>query len=114
LTIPSQPVSWEWSKSNYGTRGIYSSIGASKRKYQEEGVSNYSYLKLLTIKDVTELFNIKESKLRRAILNNEIPYIKLGGLIRFRITDLERYLYYSRIDCKNLGIGLHPEEPVLC
>ncbi|OFZ26164.1 MAG: hypothetical protein A2381_08585 [Bdellovibrionales bacterium RIFOXYB1_FULL_37_110] len=41
-------------------------------------------LELLTMKEVIELFKVKESKVRRAIFKKEIPYIKLGGLIRFK------------------------------
>lgn len=73
-----------------------------------------SSLRLLTIGEVTELFNIKESKLRRAILQNEIPYIKLGGLIRFRVIDLENYLFNSRIESKNDSCDLLSSESVLC
>ena len=62
---------------------------------------NYRELKLLKIGEVVELFQIKESKLRRAILKKEIPYIKLGGLIRFKKSDLEDYLSSSRVTGKN-------------
>ena len=54
-------------------------------------------LELLTIGEVAKLFNVKESKLRRAILKKEIPYLKLGGLIRFKKSDLEEYLNGQRV-----------------
>ena len=49
-------------------------------------------LELLTINEVINLFKIRESKLRRAILKKEIPYVKLGGLIRFKKADLIKYI----------------------
>jgi len=51
-----------------------------------------SELELLTINEVISLFKIRESKLRRAILKKEIPYVKLGGLIRFKKADLIAYI----------------------
>lgn len=58
-------------------------------------------LKLLTIEEVRELFKIKESKIRKAILKKEIPYIKLGGLIRFREADLLEFIKESTVLCKS-------------
>ncbi len=56
-----------------------------------------SELKLLTKEEVIKLFQIKNSKLRRAILKKEIPYVKLGGLIRFKKADLLTYLEKQRV-----------------
>ena len=52
----------------------------------------YEGLELLGIEDVKRLFKVKESKMRRAILKKEIPYIKLGGLVRFEKNELKKYL----------------------
>lgn len=49
--------------------------------------------KLLTIEECAELLNVKISWLRRKIYNKEIPYVKLGHLIRF---DTERILNWVK------------------
>jgi len=56
-------------------------------------------LELLTLEEVINLFKIKESKIRRAIFNKEIPYVKLGGLVRFRELDLKEYIKSNLITC---------------
>lgn len=57
-------------------------------------------LELLRIDEVMVLFKIKGSKIRRAILRKEIPYIKLGGLIRFKKDDLKNYLEQQTVKSK--------------
>ena len=44
--------------------------------------------KLLTIQDAAELLNVKISRMRAMIFKNEIPFFKLGRLIRFDKDDL--------------------------
>lgn len=55
-------------------------------------MQGYEGLELLGIEDVKRLFKVKESKMRRAVLKKEIPYIKLGGLIRFEKNELKKYI----------------------
>lgn len=49
---------------------------------------------LLTTKQVSEYLAIKESTLItwRCTRNVEIPYIKIGGCVRYRKSQLEQYL----------------------
>lgn len=49
-------------------------------------------LGLMTIKEVMVYLKIRESKVRKMILNKEIKYIKIGNLIRFRRVDIENYI----------------------
>lgn len=49
-------------------------------------------LGLMTIKEVMVYLKIRESKVRKMILNKEIKYIKIGNLIRFRRIDIEKYI----------------------
>jgi len=49
-------------------------------------------IKLLTINQAAELLNVKISWLRSAIFKKEIPYIKLGHLIRFKSVHLYKWL----------------------
>lgn len=66
-------------------------------------------LELLRIDEVMGLFKIKKSKIRRAILNKEIPYIKLGGLIRFKRKDLKNYLEQQTVkNTEGICIGEVP------
>ena len=47
---------------------------------------------LLTLKETALFLNIKESRIRSAIFQNEIPYIKIGRLIRFNVSDLDKWI----------------------
>ena len=40
--------------------------------------------KLLTIEEVADYLNVKVSWVRSAIFRREIPYLKVGSLVRFR------------------------------
>lgn len=48
--------------------------------------------KLLTIEEAAKLLSIKVSRLRTAVFKREVPYIKIGRLVRFRQTDLEEWI----------------------
>lgn len=43
---------------------------------------------LLTIHEASTFLNVKVSKLRTAVLNRDIPFLKMGRLIRFDKIDL--------------------------
>lgn len=47
---------------------------------------------LLDISAVAKLLNVKESWLRMAIFKREIPFIKIGRLIRFKKEDIEDFI----------------------
>jgi excisionase family DNA binding protein len=47
---------------------------------------------LLTITEVCNWLNIKESHLRQLIFKQEIPYLKAGRLIRFEKESIEAWL----------------------
>ena len=44
--------------------------------------------KLMTIKEVSEFLNVKESWVRSAIFRKNIPFVKIGHHVRFRQQDL--------------------------
>jgi len=52
----------------------------------------YQKLSHLSIKQLCSLFNVKESWIRRQIFLNKIPYRKLGGLIRFQVSEVEEWI----------------------
>lgn len=47
---------------------------------------------LLTIIELTSLLSIKESHLRSLIFRQEIPFIKVGRLIRFDQSQIKKWL----------------------
>ena len=47
---------------------------------------------LLTTKETARLLNVKMSWLRSAIFRKTIPYVKVGGLVRFRQRDLAKWI----------------------
>ena len=47
---------------------------------------------LMTIKETQDYLNLKESKLRSMIFKDEIPYLKIWRLIRFRKEKLDEWL----------------------
>ncbi len=58
-------------------------IGANKRDEAKM---------LYTIEEAARLLNLKISRLRMAVFKKEISYVKLGALVRFRITDIENFI----------------------
>lgn len=48
--------------------------------------------KLLTTDEAAALLAIKPSKLRSAVFKREIPYLKIGRLVRFAKADLMKWL----------------------
>jgi excisionase family DNA binding protein len=47
---------------------------------------------LLDIHQAAKLLNVKVSRLRTAILRKEIPFFKVGRLVRFHKDDLDRWI----------------------
>ena len=52
---------------------------------------------LLTIPEVADLLKISVPTLRRLQRHRQIPFIKVGGCVRFRKTDVEAYVLQRRI-----------------
>lgn len=48
--------------------------------------------KLLTFKQVCEILAMKESRLRYSVFHKEIPYVKVGMMIRFRPSDIQDFI----------------------
>lgn len=47
---------------------------------------------LFTVDEAAKILNIKVSRLRQAVFRNEIDYVKLGALVRFRDEDIQNYI----------------------
>jgi excisionase family DNA binding protein len=55
-------------------------------------------IELLTIAEVAELLKISTSGVRRLQLRRHIPFVKVGGCIRFVKSDIVSYLAKRRIE----------------
>jgi excisionase family DNA binding protein len=47
---------------------------------------------LMTIQEAAAFLNLKVSKIRALTFRNEIPFVKIGRLVRFRAQDLELWV----------------------
>jgi excisionase family DNA binding protein len=52
---------------------------------------------LLTIADVAELLKISSSTVRRLQQRRKIPFLKIGGRVRFIRSDIASYLEKQRV-----------------
>lgn len=48
--------------------------------------------KLYTYKDLAEYLQCSEVKLRMAVMNKQIPYVKIGKLVRFTPEQVEKII----------------------
>ena len=48
--------------------------------------------KLLTVKDLEDRLNIPRSTIRAWIYQKRIPVVRIGRLVRFKESDLERWI----------------------
>ena len=53
--------------------------------------------KLLTTQEAALLLNIKISRLRMAVFRKEVPYVKIGRLVRFSQSQLMHWLQSQTI-----------------
>ncbi len=54
-------------------------------------------IELLTIDEAALLLKLKKSRLRKAVFNREIKYVKLGALIRFKQEHLTEWIERSTL-----------------
>lgn len=55
-------------------------------------------IQLLTIQDVAKLLNVSASTVRRLQSDRRIPFIKVGGCVRFTKDDIIAFLKKSRVE----------------
>ena len=46
----------------------------------------------MSIKDVASLLRVQESTLRAWVFQRRIPFVRLGRLVRFRQSEIERWV----------------------
>lgn len=49
-------------------------------------------MELLTVKEVAELLKLKPGKIYELKAEHKIPYVKIGGALRFRRSDIESWI----------------------
>ena len=62
----------------------------------------------LTVKELAGYLNLSEPTIRRHVLNEEIPFHKIMGSIRFRLSEIENWVESkkeeSRVDAEAEGV----------
>jgi excisionase family DNA binding protein len=58
----------------------------------------YSTIELLTIKEVARLLKISPTSVRRLQQGRHIPFIKVGGSVRFSKSDILDFLKKGRVE----------------
>lgn len=53
---------------------------------------------LITPEDLTKILNISKSSVYRLVDNRSLPFYKVGGNLRFSLTDIDSYLKEVRIE----------------
>ena len=59
---------------------------------------------LLTIEEAAKLLSIKISRLRTAVFRKEIPFIKIGRLVRFKESHLSEWISSNTKEVKSRSI----------
>lgn len=63
-------------------------------------------LEILTVDQVSELLNVKPATIRSWVFHRRIPFLKIGGLVRFDRRDIDAMLADARhpaIDASTLA-----------
>lgn len=47
---------------------------------------------LLSVEEASSFLSIKVSRLRTAVFRKEIPFVKIGRLVRFKTQDLKQWI----------------------
>lgn len=53
---------------------------------------------LMTINDASIFLNFKVSRLRSLIFKKEIPFFKIGGSVRFKKADLQKWVDSHKVN----------------
>ena len=69
-----------------------------KNNSERASLENYSGIELLTIKEAANFLKVSVSMIRRLQYGRQLPFIKVGGAIRFNKQDIIAYLSEATID----------------
>lgn len=62
----------------------------------------HSQDELLTVQNVCDLLNVKKSYVYWLTHSKKIPFIKIGGLLRFRKADIDAWLQAQEVTCVSI------------
>lgn len=65
--------------------------------FDNKPTGSYPAIELLTIREVAEFLKISVTGVRRLQQGRAIPFIKVGGSIRFAKSDISSYLVAQRV-----------------
>ncbi len=54
--------------------------------------------KLMGIKDISEMLGVSVSTLYKWVSEKKIPFVKIGRLVKFRQSDIEKYLDACKVE----------------
>jgi excisionase family DNA binding protein len=72
------------------------SIGSSELKGAQESRQG-AFNRLLDIKETAALYNLKVSYLRGLVFRNQIPFYKIGALVRFDGQEVDQWMRSKRV-----------------
>jgi len=68
----------------------------AKEKKLMNSLHDSSFQNLLSIDETSSYLNLKISKLRSMVFKKEIPFLKIGRLVRFEKSQLDQWLKQHR------------------
>lgn len=68
-------------------------------------------MKLLTIKELSQILKVKESTLYAWVHRGKIPSFKLNGLLRFDQNEIEQWISNSKVKAKSSSRLIMPQNP---
>lgn len=68
-------------------------------------------METLTIQELSKYLDTSNSTIRRLIKNNELPYFKVGGIIKFNKNSIDNWVHQQEIkNCKKIFQGGNKNE----
>ncbi|MDR1617006.1 MAG: helix-turn-helix domain-containing protein [Syntrophomonadaceae bacterium] len=59
----------------------------------------------MTIEEVAAYLKLAAQTIRKYVLNKDIPYLKVRKVIRFRLSEIEKWINSGGIDCSSSADG---------
>ena len=53
---------------------------------------------LLSVRTLSEMLDVKEATIRKWVLDRDIPYHKLGKLVRFKLSEIRAWYEKEKMD----------------
>lgn len=66
--------------------------------FDNSSVGSSQTRELLTAADVADLFNFSITSVRRLQQRRQLPFLKIGGTVRFLRSDIVQYLQKRRVE----------------